>query len=317
MLYQESDLAVIVGGERTVAEGLGAQWVAGLGIKATRRAQVDEVWNHPEEVALPFPFTLKQFAAFCVWHPTFAWEAIHSPFTNDDNTLDEIALSELAERGSDAAKLVRYALNGFVEPSRLETRQVDAGLVNIDRLAQEIARAMGLAKVEFAFTAMTIANAVFAKASRGEIKLYREVIPHPFDMDENESMHGGLRLTIADADALSAFFLAAPSDALALSSNTPAPEQLHATAVQHTTKGRRRDILTPVIEHAQSLCKNPLDTAEVWGQLHTLTAQKHTVLLHLEGDAVVYTDGDNTKKLTRKNLSDRLGTAKKKLVNTV
>jgi hypothetical protein len=83
--------------------------------------------------------------------------------------------------------------------------------------------------------------------------------------------------------------------------------------IQHSTKNERRSTLKPVIEHAQSLCKDPWDTAEVWGQLHTLTAQKHTVLLHLEDDAVVYMDGDKTKKLTRKNLGERLVTAKKKL----
>jgi hypothetical protein len=83
--------------------------------------------------------------------------------------------------------------------------------------------------------------------------------------------------------------------------------------IQHSTKTERRSTLKPVIEHAQSLCKDPWDTAEVWGQLHTLTAQKHTVLLHLEDDAVVYMDGDNTKKLTRKNLGERLVTARKKL----
>lgn len=88
-------------------------------------------------------------------------------------------------------------------------------------------------------------------------------------------------------------------------------------AMRHITRDTRRSTLKPVIEHAQSLCKDPWDTAEVWGQLHTLTAQKHTVLLHLEGDAVVYTDGDKTKRLRRKNLGERLVTAKKKLGFTV
>jgi hypothetical protein len=102
----------------------------------------------------------------------------------------------------------------------------------------------------------------------------------------------------------------------------PAPTKPAITApvvevMRHITRDTRRSTLKPVIEHAQSLCKDPWDTAEVWGQLHTLTAQKHTVLLHLEGDAVVYTDGDNTKKLTKKKLGERLVTAKKKLGITV
>ena len=83
----------------------------------------------------------------------------------------------------------------------------------------------------------------------------------------------------------------------------PAP----ASAVRvNTTKGQRRDILTPVIEHAQSLCKHPLDTSEVWGQLHKLAGVQYLVLLHIEGNAIAYTDGDDTKHLTRKKLANRL-----------
>lgn len=103
-----------------------------------------------------------------------------------------------------------------------------------------------------------------------------------------------------------------PQTAQATTGNTPRVER-------HTTKGKRSDTLTPVIEHAQSLCKSlkqdEWDTAEVWGKLHTLTAQNYTVLLHLEGDAVVYTDGDNTKKLTKKMLGDRLRGMRKRLAN--
>lgn len=94
------------------------------------------------------------------------------------------------------------------------------------------------------------------------------------------------------------------------------PKVLKALKV-HTTKGKRSDTLTPVIEHAQSLCKNlkqnEWGTAEVWGQLHTLTAQNYTVLLHLEGNSVVYTDGDNTKKLNKKSLGDRLKRMRERL----
>ncbi len=79
-----------------------------------------------------------------------------------------------------------------------------------------------------------------------------------------------------------------------------------AGVVQHTTKVKRRDILTPVIEHAQSLCKDHWDTAEIWGKLHDLVGEKYPVLLYLDGKAIAYTDGDETKQLTRKKLGDRL-----------
>ena len=54
------------------------------------------MWVHTQDTTFPFPFNLAQFKAFCDWHPTFEWEAIYRPFTNDDGTLDEAALSELA-----------------------------------------------------------------------------------------------------------------------------------------------------------------------------------------------------------------------------
>jgi hypothetical protein len=108
--FKETDLEVIVDGQRCLAEGLGASWVDGQGIKATRRAPAVDMWVHAQDTALPFPFTLAQFRAFCDWHPTFEWEAIKGPFTNDDGTLDEAALAELATRGADAAQLVRQVL---------------------------------------------------------------------------------------------------------------------------------------------------------------------------------------------------------------
>jgi hypothetical protein len=80
----------------------------------------------------------------------------------------------------------------------------------------------------------------------------------------------------------------------------------------HTTKDTRRDILTPVIEHAQSLCKDPWDVAEVWGQLHKLAGVHYLVLLHVEGKSIAYTDGDETKFLKRKVLADRIRRQKNK-----
>lgn len=90
-------------------------------------------------------------------------------------------------------------------------------------------------------------------------------------------------------------------------------KSLTAPNVQHSTKVTRRDTLTPVIEHAQSLCMDPWDVAAVWGQFDTLTAQKYSVLSHWEGKAVAYRDGDGDKKLTRKNLGDRLRVMRKRL----
>lgn len=120
-LYQEEDLEIIVAGERIVVEGLGVGWVDGEGIVATSRALPNKLLNNPEKIVLPFPFTLEEFKAFCNWHPTFEWEAIQAMFTNDDDTLDEAALSELAARGTDAAELVRHMLGRLGDKADSET----------------------------------------------------------------------------------------------------------------------------------------------------------------------------------------------------
>lgn len=134
--FKETDLEVIVDGQRCLAEGLGASWVNGEGIKATRRAPAVDMWVHTQDTALPFPFTLAQFRAFCEWHPTFEWEAIEGPFTNDDSTLDEAALSELATRGADAAQLVRQVLGVRGDKSAFEILpyplEVPAALLALD-----------------------------------------------------------------------------------------------------------------------------------------------------------------------------------------
>jgi hypothetical protein len=83
-------------------------------------------------------------------------------------------------------------------------------------------------------------------------------------------------------------------------------EQGQAKVVKNTTKGKRRDILAPVLEHAQSLCKNPFDTSEVWGVMLNLDKKHFPTFLHHEGEAIAYMVGDETKLFTRKKLKDRL-----------
>jgi len=179
-----------------------------------------------------------------IWQPVVRVSTRKGPETVAFNRLDsysaaymfaekeaaKFAAKEEVKPIAERREVVGFGVRNIDAPpaSQQALRPVDSRLVNIDRLAQEIARAMGLAKVNFTIKAMTIANAVFAKASRGEIQLYCEVDPYPFNKDENETMHGGLRLTIADADALKAFYLAAPSDTLELSIDTPRPMQRQA-----------------------------------------------------------------------------------------
>lgn len=82
--------------------GVIGQWltIKGDGLDLSDGMKNNPLWKHSAgDKVLPLPkFTLTQFKAFCDWHPTFEWEAITSVFTNDDGTLDEVALAELDSR---------------------------------------------------------------------------------------------------------------------------------------------------------------------------------------------------------------------------
>lgn len=62
--------------------------------------------------ALPFPFTAGQFSAFCDSCRHFAIDHIDAIYSNDDDSLDERALAELASVSAPAAELVRALLAG-------------------------------------------------------------------------------------------------------------------------------------------------------------------------------------------------------------
>ena len=92
-------------------------------------------------------------------------------------------------------------------PSEQLLRPVDSRFVNVGRLAEEIARAMGLTKSAFGLEVVSITNDIFNRAAHKEVQLYRDDRLHPFHGDGLESFYGGLRLTIDDADRLRVQYL--------------------------------------------------------------------------------------------------------------
>ncbi len=75
----------------------------------------------------------------------------------------------------------------------------------------------------------------------------------------------------------------------------------------HSTKTARRDPLDAAIELAQSRCRNPKDTAEVWGHLQTLALEEHPPLLMVTPRGLKYTKyGDEAAHFTRDALDKRL-----------
>jgi hypothetical protein len=87
----------------------------------------------------------------------------------------------------------------------------------------------------------------------------------------------------------------------AQNTTTPAPVNV---AVQSTKT--RRDELTPVIEHAQSQCRNPKDTAEVWACLQVLAEHKSAPLIGATEDGLQYLKHGTVERLSRDALSKRL-----------
>jgi hypothetical protein len=187
-----------------------------------------------------------------------------------------------------------------------------AGFFTINETAQILADVTG-------DTPQRQRKKIWASIEKGTLKALDECDRAPI-LEFSKSAKFASILCVKEICAAMPSFPNAATPAPVVAADGPEPQTAQATTgntprvERHTTKGKRRDTLTPVIEYAQSLCKDLWDVAEVWGQLHTLTAQKYAVLLHLDGAAVAYMDGEITKKLTKKNLGDRLREARKKLV---
>lgn len=115
--YTEDDLGILVAGDWSLVNSEGAEAKPGVGVRATQREKRGP-WNYPREMVLTFPFSLNQFRDFCDWHTYFQWEVIETKYLNDDGSLDEDALAELAQRGEDAAELVRRYLTGETDAEK-------------------------------------------------------------------------------------------------------------------------------------------------------------------------------------------------------
>jgi hypothetical protein len=79
-----------------------------------------------------------------------------------------------------------------------------------------------------------------------------------------------------------------------------------ASVVTHSTKPPRRDLITPVIEVAQSKCKNPQDTAEVWAQMELLADSENAPLLAATETGLKYRREGKDAYFTRDALDKRL-----------
>lgn len=76
--------------------------------------------------------------------------------------------------------------------------------------------------------------------------------------------------------------------------------------VKRSTKDTRRDLLTPLVEFAQTACRNPWDAAEVWNHLSEMAQKKTPPLLGQTEDGIQYIKDTETVYLSRDALKKRL-----------
>lgn len=87
-----------------------------------------------------------------------------------------------------------------------------------------------------------------------------------------------------------------------------AVESLTAPVVtaQNKQKKLRRDSIDPVIELAQTRCRNPQDTAEVWGHMVVFADDRHTPFLMSNENGLQYSKKGINAHFTRDALDKRL-----------
>ena len=110
---------------------------------------------------------------------------------------------------------------------------------------------------------------------------------------------------MVEVKAIEAHQAAKQKTAPAPDTATPAPVVAVGASLMHSTRARR-DTLTPVIELAQSQCRNPRDTAEVWAVLMVLAEKKHPPLIGVTEEGLQYYEAGEAAIFKRKSLGARL-----------
>lgn len=76
--------------------------------------------------------------------------------------------------------------------------------------------------------------------------------------------------------------------------------------IVHTTAGKRRDVLSPVIEEAQKRCGKPFDVAAVWGTLQTMAEAKVPPLRGCTEQGLQYLKDGEAQFISRNALAKRI-----------
>lgn len=311
--------------------GVIGQWltIKGDGLELSDGVKNNPLWKHSDgDRVLPLPkFTLAQFKAFCDWHPTFEWEAITSVFTNDDGTLDEVALAELDSRGRAAGALVRGVLVG-PDDEYLKAWEADC---RVDECKTEIAALKKLKPVSitermFAKQELETLEARLAellKPTTDPASPVAEPAPQavrvtdPVEHVAAQVLHPEPVTSTAEPDVQispQAAPVGYPEANVAWAHAVPVVAVSIATvpAQHHEANHRRtrRDALKPTIEKAVKACDGRTDAAEVFNKLREWALEKpprHQPLLGVTPDGIHWLDSnDKGKELSRDALAKRL-----------
>lgn len=95
-----------------------------------------------------------------------------------------------------------------------------------------------------------------------------------------------------------------PGDAMRL--EQPSRHKQAKAGQVHSTKDKRRGLLDPVIDEAQSQCADQWDVSAVWLRLLELAKQQRTPLVGATDEGLQYTNGEGIAYLTREALGQRI-----------
>lgn len=105
----------------------------------------------------------------------------------------------------------RQHVSDTLAASQQQLPSVDARLVNIDRLAIEVARGISRQRsaspAEHGLEVLEMSRDLVEQIAQRGFQLYREDCALPFLQGGIQAIHGGLRIKVEDADTLRSFYL--------------------------------------------------------------------------------------------------------------
>jgi hypothetical protein len=269
-------------------------------------ASKDPLLNVRKIPALPFPFSARQLAAFMM---DGAGSMVQAFYGEWEDGPDVDCLEIIPEEFNS----VRIALTDAFQAYRDALEIVGSYPLELQERADRLRKIY-----DYRNRKANTRESVFARdipgdeeAQRIEVNARRERA-----IASNSGWSKLYEVTAKECHAAAVDWRAAMVNTLleparAQDAATPAPVMAESdapaqpTGIIHSTK-TRRNALTPVIELAQSLCRDRFDDAEVWAVLQTLAEKKEPPLIGATEDGLQYLKDGIVGILTRDALNKRV-----------